>query len=64
MDIPSESLTINNNVTAVDLSQPIGETTLSLSQDILQMFNDDTKFATSKEKSSIQLTQEKQQNIY
>ena len=50
LDFPSGSLIIDNNVTPIDLSQPIGETTVSLSQDTLQMLDDDNKLAARKEK--------------
>ena len=61
LDIPADHLNIDNDVTTVDLSHSIGETTVFLSQDTLQMLDDDKIFAANKEKSSIQLTQEKQQ---
>ena len=61
LDIPTDHLNNDNDVATVDLSLPIGETTVFLSQDTLQMLDDDKMFAANKEKSSIQLTQEKQQ---
>ena len=61
LDIPTGLFIINNDVTNIDFSHPIGETNMSLSQDTLQMLKDDKYFAARKEISSIQLTQETQQ---
>ena len=61
LDIPTGPLIMNNDVTNIDFSHPIGETNMSLSQDTLQMLEDDKQFAARKELCSIQLTQEKQQ---
>ena len=61
LDIPTCSLIMNNDETHIDFSLPIGETNMSLSQDTLQILEDDKQFAARKKMCSIQLTQEKQQ---
>ena len=52
LDIPTGSFIIDNDVIPIDLSQPIDEKTVSLSQDTLQILDDDNKFAARKEKIS------------